>query len=367
MTNQRLHLVGLGCARNDVDSEELAARFDQAGFDLVDRPDQAEVIVVNTCGFIAAAKQDSIDQILAAADWKQSGPAQAVIATGCLAERYGAELAAALPEADAVVGFDGYADIAATVTAVLEGRPAPSHQPRDRRLLPLIAPSPSAHTGSTTSPAGPGTVAAASKSATANTTVTVDSAATPLATATLAPEPTRSPLRRRLETGPSAALKIASGCDRRCAFCAIPQFRGRFQSRPADDIVAEARWLAEQGVRELVLVSENSTAYGKDLGTQPTGERSAALTSLLSRLSQVDGIDWLRLLYLQPAELTPALIAAVATTPKVVPYIDLPVQHASPRLLRRMRRFGGGDRFLTLLDQIRQARPEMAIRTNVIV
>jgi ribosomal protein S12 methylthiotransferase RimO len=331
-----LHLAGLGCARNDADSEELAARFAAAGFDLVGSAEAAEVVVVNTCGFIEAAKQESIDTLLAAADLKQSGHLKAVVAAGCLAERYGAELADALPEADAVVGFDGYADIARTVQGLLSGGPAPSvHAPRDRRLLLPLAP---AERSSHAAPAGPPTSAAPA----------LTSAAPPF-------------LRRRLNTGPSAPLKIATGCDRRCAFCAIPFFRGAFQSRPAADIVSEARWLAGEGVKELFLVSENTTSYGKDLG------RPDALPRLLRELGVVDGVEWIRLSYLQPAEVRPGLIDAIAGTPKVVPYFDLPFQHAARHLLRRMRRFGDAASFLTLIAQIRQAAPDAGIRTNVIV
>ena len=168
--------------------------------------------------------------------------------------------------------------------------------------------------------------------------------------------------RTRLSDGPVAPLKLASGCDRRCAFCAIPSFRGAFVSRPPDDLVAEAAWLAMHGVRELVLVSENSTSYGKDL---PGGTR--ALDRLLPRLADVPGIDRIRLSYLQPAEMRPDLLEAIATTPGVAPYFDLSFQHASPAVLRRMRRFGSRPDFLELCARIRALAPEAGIRSNVIV
>ncbi|MDR1387069.1 MAG: 30S ribosomal protein S12 methylthiotransferase RimO [Propionibacteriaceae bacterium] len=329
-----LHLVGLGCPRNDVDAEELAGRLEQAGFEVVDRPDQAQVVLVNTCGFIEAAKQDSIDQLLAAADLKRDGVAQAVIATGCLAERYGRELALALPEADAVVGFDGYQSIAGTIRSVLAGQPHLSHQPQDRRrLLPVTPLDRPAQRRAATRP---------------NST---------------APGPDGGPPtpRRRLGQGPSAPLKIASGCDRRCAFCAIPSFRGAYSSRPSDEIVAEAGWLVGHGVRELYCVSENTTSYGKDLG------RRDALEDLLGQLAQVDPGAWVRLSYLQPAELRPSLIDRVAALPQVVDYFDLPFQHASRALLRRMRRFGDGESFLGLIDRIRQVAPAAGLRSNFIV
>jgi ribosomal protein S12 methylthiotransferase len=167
-------------------------------------------------------------------------------------------------------------------------------------------------------------------------------------------------VRRRLDGGPSAPLKIASGCDRRCTFCAIPAFRGAYLSREPDEIVAEASWLATQGVREVFLVSENSTSYGKDLGD------IRALDTLLGRLSELDGLDWIRVSYLQPAELRPSLVAAITGTPKVVPYFDLSFQHAAPAVLRRMRRFGDPDTFLGLIQAIRQQAPTAGIRSNVI-
>jgi ribosomal protein S12 methylthiotransferase RimO len=331
-----LHLIGLGCVRNDVDAEELAARFSGAGFMLVDEPAEAEVVVVNTCGFIEAAKQDSIDQLLAAADLRACGHTRIVVATGCLAERYGRELAESLPEVDAVVGFDGYPDLAATVETLLAGGPAPvAHTPRDRRQLLPVAPidRPSARPAPRPGP---------------------DLAA-------LAPASGPSILRRRLSDAPWAPLKIASGCDRRCAFCAIPSFRGAFLSRPRAEIVQEAEWLGQQGVAELYLVSENTTSYGKDLAD------SEALPRLLAELAQVDSIARLRLSYLQPAELKDSLVAAIATTPKVMPYFDLPFQHAAAPVLQRMRRFGDADSFLALIERVRRAHPDAGIRSNVIV
>jgi MiaB/RimO family radical SAM methylthiotransferase len=168
-------------------------------------------------------------------------------------------------------------------------------------------------------------------------------------------------LRRRLDGGPVAPLKLASGCDRRCTFCAIPSFRGAFVSRPPEEVLAEARWLAEQGVRELVLVSENSTSYGKDLGD------TRALEALLPRLAAVDGVERVRVSYLQPAEMRPSLVEAIASTAGVAPYFDLSFQHASPAVLRRMRRFGGTDAFLDLLDRLRALDPDAGVRSNVIV
>jgi ribosomal protein S12 methylthiotransferase RimO len=310
-------LVTLGCARNEVDSEELAGRLAADGFLLVDDPARADTVLVNTCGFVEQAKKDSVDALLEAADLKGAGGPGTVVAVGCMAERYGAELAESLPEADAVLGFDDYPDIAARLRSIVAGERPAAHVPQDRRRLLPISP--------------------------------VDR--TPAAVAP----------RSRLETGPMAALKLASGCDRRCTFCAIPSFRGSFVSRRPTDVLDEARWLAADGVRELFLVSENSTSYGKDLGDL------RLLETLLPELAGIDGIERVRVSYLQPAELRPGLLEAIASTPGVAPYFDLSFQHASNAVLRRMRRFGDPESFLGLLDKVRAIAPTAGVRSNVIV
>jgi ribosomal protein S12 methylthiotransferase len=330
-------LVTLGCARNEVDSEELAARLTASGWDLTSA-DEASVVLVNTCGFIQAAKQESIAELLSAAE---SGAKLAAV--GCLAERYGAELASELPEAQ-VLSFDDYGDIGTRLDDVLAGRRRPAHTPRDRRKLLPISPSsrqaPAAHQ----TPLG-------SESA----------AADPGAPWILGSRPASGVFRRRLTAGVVAPLKLASGCDRRCSFCAIPSFRGAFVSRRPADVLAEAQWLARGGVRELVLVSENSTSYGKDLGDL------RLLDELLPELAATQGIERVRISYLQPAELRPGLIEVITSTPGVANYFDLSFQHASGRVLRAMRRFGDGDRFLALLDRIRQVSPDAGVRSNFIV
>lgn len=324
-------LLTLGCARNDVDSEELAGRLAADGFTLVDDPEDADTVVVNTCGFVDAAKKDSIDTLLAAADLKESGRPQAVVAVGCLAERYGEELASSLPEADAVLGFDDYQDISGRLRSILAGEKPHAHTPRDRRLLLPISP--------------------------AERQAVVEAPAADIDVAI----PGRSAIRRRLDGGPMAPLKLASGCDRRCTFCAIPMFRGSFVSRRPSDVLQEAHWLAEQGVKELFLVSENSTSYGKDLGDL------GLLETLLPELTAIDGIERVRVSYLQPAETRPGLVRAIATTPGVAPYFDLSFQHASATVLRRMRRFGDPESFLGLLEQVRALAPDAGVRSNVIV
>jgi ribosomal protein S12 methylthiotransferase RimO len=334
-------LVTLGCARNDVDSEELAGRLEAAGWRLVPEAADAEVAVVNTCGFVEQAKKDSIDTLLEAADLREdAGTAtRAVVAVGCLAERYGKELAGSLPEADAVLGFDSYGDLSSHLDAVLRGERPESHVPRDRRTLLPLAP---AERRGALLPKLP-------------------VPAEPDLPAGVAPASGPRVVRRRLDGRPWAPLKLASGCDRRCSFCAIPAFRGAFVSRRPSDVLGEARWLAGQGVRELFLVSENSTSYGKDLGDL------RLLETLLPELAAVDGVARVRVSYLQPAELRPGLVDAITGTPGVAPYFDLSFQHSSRSVLRRMRRFGGTDDFLGLLETVRARRPDAGVRSNVIV
>jgi ribosomal protein S12 methylthiotransferase len=341
-----VRLVTLGCARNEVDSEELAARLEAGGWTVASGDQdgagagtgqgegaEADVVLVNTCGFIQAAKQESIDELLTAAE---SGAA--VVAAGCMAERYGSGLADALPEAQ-VLSFDDYEDIAGRLDAIVAGQRWHAHEPRDRRkLLPI---SPAGRQGSGSHVPGHAPIADLP--------------------AGLAPASGPRVLRRRLGDGVVAPLKIASGCDRRCSFCAIPAFRGAFVSRSPDDLVAEAGWLAGHGARELLLVSENSTSYGKDLGDL------RLLEALLPKLAVVPGIARIRVSYLQPAEVRPGLIEVLAGTPGVAPYFDLSFQHASGRVLRAMRRFGDCDRFLALIAQIRALAPEAGIRSNFIV
>ncbi|MBJ7003793.1 30S ribosomal protein S12 methylthiotransferase RimO [Streptomyces griseofuscus] len=334
-------LVTLGCARNEVDSEELAGRLEADGWQLVEDAEDADVAVVNTCGFVEAAKKDSVDALLEANDLKGHGRTQAVVAVGCMAERYGKELAEALPEADGVLGFDDYTDISDRLQTILAGGVHASHTPRDRRkLLPI---SPAERQDSAASVALPG------------------HGPTDLPEGLAPASGPRAPLRRRLDGAPVASVKLASGCDRRCSFCAIPSFRGSFISRRPSDVLNESRWLAEQGVKEIMLVSENNTSYGKDLGD------IRLLESLLPELAGIDGIERVRVSYLQPAEMRPGLIDVLTSTPKIAPYFDLSFQHSAPAVLRSMRRFGDTDRFLELLDTIRSKAPEAGVRSNFIV
>ena len=323
-------LVTLGCARNDVDSEELAGRLSEDGWILVNDPANADIALVNTCGFIESAKKDSVDALLEAHALKADGSLRAVVAVGCMAERYGKELADALPEADAILGFDDYQDISQRLRKILDGDKHKAHTPKDRRTLIPI------------SPAARQTIRVVNES--------------PLS---MGQGSTFS--RKRLGNSPMAPLKIASGCDRRCSFCAIPLFRGAFVSRRPTEILEEAGWLAENGVSEVFLVSENTTSYGKDFGDLKVME------SMLPEIAKIDGIERIRLSYLQPAEIRPTLLQAMVATEKVVPYFDISFQHASGTLLRRMRRFGDAEKFLHLITQIRALNPESGIRSNFIV
>lgn len=313
-------VVTLGCSRNEVDSEQLAGRLAADGWTLVDDVESAEVALVNTCGFIESAKKDSIDALLEANSLKGHGQTRAVVAVGCMAERYGNELAEALPDTDAILSFDDYQDISARLQSIVAGNSHTPHVPRDRRALLPIAPADRAETRESTEFS-----------------------------------------RKRLGDAPWAPLKIASGCDRRCSFCAIPYFRGSFISRRPHEILDETRWLVANGVSELFLVSENTTSYGKDLGDLQLMEK------MLPEIAAIEGVEWVRLSYLQPAEMRPTLIQAMIATPKTVPYFDLSFQHSSPTVLRRMRRFGDNEKFLHLINQIRVLSPEAGIRSNFIV
>ena len=328
-TPRTVALVTLGCARNETDSEELAGRLAADGWVLVSDPAKAEIAVINTCGFIESAKKDSVDALLEAHSLKSNGITKAVVAVGCMAERYGNELASALPEADAILGFDDYQDISARLSTIIDGGKITTHTPKDRRTLLPIAPA--------------------------------DRAEKKAAAQIDGPSPLGTVLRKRLDNAPIAPLKIASGCDRRCSFCAIPYFRGSFVSRRPTEIIEEAKWLADNGVSEIYLVSENTTSYGKDFGDLKLMEK------MLPDLSKIDGIKRIRLSYLQPAEVRPSLLQAMVSVDKVVPYFDLSFQHANGDLLRSMRRFGDGEKFLHLITQIRALNPEAGIRSNFIV
>ncbi|MGA8056982.1 MAG: 30S ribosomal protein S12 methylthiotransferase RimO [Candidatus Binataceae bacterium] len=305
---EAIHLISLGCPKNTADSELMLGALVRAGFEVTMDPQQAQVLLVNTCAFIEPAKKESIDAILAAAEVKKNGAGKRLVVAGCLSQRYGSELREQFPEVDIFVGTGNFLDL-------------PELLRRSER--PELRPIP--YTG-----------------------------AAHLLPSAEAP---------RVRTGDpfSAYLKVSEGCDHRCAFCIIPKIRGRHESRPLDDLVEEARRLAANGVREINLIAQDLTAYGRDLKPR------ASLAALLHRLAPVDGIQWIRLLYCYPNFVTDELLAAIASLDKVVKYIDMPLQHADDAMLRAMKRERSADALRSLLERVRAAIPEVALRTSFIV
>jgi ribosomal protein S12 methylthiotransferase len=321
----KVGLISLGCPKNLVDSEVMLGLARQAGHELTTDAASADVLVVNTCAFIDSAKQESVDTILEMAGYKKNGSCQRLIVTGCLAERYRDALRTEMPEIDAVLGTGEVPDI---VKAIGGAPPRTGAVP-----VTLYRPS------------------------------DFSSAANPLAAADPLPSYIYDADTPRWLATPRhyAYLKIAEGCDYACAFCIIPTLRGHYRSRPEDSIVQEAERLAAQGVRELLLISQDTTFYGVD-----RGERGA-LGRLLRRLNGVAGLEWIRLLYLYPTTIDDATLAAMAESDKICKYIDLPLQHASNPVLKRMKRPGTRQSYETLLDRIRARVPGVALRTTFIV
>jgi ribosomal protein S12 methylthiotransferase len=293
----RVALISLGCAKNLADSERLVGDLEGAGFALADGIEDADLALVNTCGFIDPAKEESVDAILAVAQRKDFGRLRGIIVAGCLVERYAAQLAKDIPEVDRWMPFSDYGKVVTAAREIL-GLPAVRETPATRRVL--------------LTPAG------------------------------------------------YAYLKISEGCDQKCAFCSIPSFRGRLASRTVDDLVADARRIAAHGVGEVNLVSQDTTAYGRDL------EGAPRLAALLRSLTEVEGPRWWRLLYLYPSVLRDDVLDEVASNPRVAKYLDLPVQHLSDRMLRAMRRGISADRQRALLSRIRERIPGVAVRTTLI-
>jgi ribosomal protein S12 methylthiotransferase len=301
----KVGMISLGCPKNLVDSEVMLGVLARQGFELTPRAEEAEVIIVNTCAFIAPAKKESIDTILEMAEYKKCGTARKLVVAGCLVERYREEILKEIPEVDFVIGTN-------ELERVLE---ACGGKDADRSL---------------------------------------EGAAEPYLYHDLTP--------RLLATPPySAYLKIAEGCDHPCSFCVIPQMRGRFRSRIPASVLREAESLARQGVAELTIVGQDTTSYGEDLGMRN------GLAALLRDLGRIPELVWVRFLYCYPNRLTDELVAAVAETGKVAKYIDLPLQHSSAKVLKLMRRGSSGEYFLRLLEKIRAAMPEVTLRTSFIV
>ena len=297
-------LISLGCAKNQVDGEIMLAALKNAGYLVKDDAALADVAIVNTCGFITAAKQEAIDEILELARLKKEGRIRAIIVTGCLAERYREEVRKEIPEADAVVGIGADGDIVSVVKKVLGGT-AEEDFP-EKTLLPLCGE------------------------------------------------------RMLLTPSWSVYLKIAEGCSNSCSYCAIPMIRGRYRSRTLESVVEEAGRLAKNGAKELILIAQDTTRYGIDLYGKPM------LAELLRRLAKVDGIEWLRVLYAYPDTVTDELIETIAQEDKVVKYLDLPLQHCNETILRSMRRGGNRTELDTLIRKLRAKIPGLVLRTTLI-
>jgi len=306
MTTRTIHFVSLGCVKNRVDTEVMLGVAGRAGWQLVSEADEAEVIVVNTCGFIGEAKKESIDTILELAEYKRAGTCQKLVVTGCLSQRYSAELAEQMPEVDHLLGSSDMLKL----EQVLAGDAA-------RMLV-------------------------------GNPADWVARAADP---------------RVVTQSRASAWLKIAEGCNRTCSFCVIPQIRGKQRSRTADDVVAEAERLVADGAIELNLVSQDTVAWGRDLDAS---ERRG-LAALVRRVADIRGVRWVRLFYLYPETLDDALIELLAHHPRIVRYVDMPLQHASDAMLRRMRRGHGRDRQRRVVERLRTAIADLTFRTAFIV
>jgi ribosomal protein S12 methylthiotransferase len=325
----KIGFVSLGCPKNLVDSEVMMGLSQEGGHTLTPNPADADVLVVNTCAFIDSAKQESIDTILEMARLKTQGQCSRLVVTGCMAERYREQLKSEIPEIDAILGTGEVPEI---VNAI-GGRASQSV------ASPLTFYRPTQAGGTVAAP-----VALAAPERTAPSYIY--DADTP-----------------RLLATPKhyAYIKVAEGCDYTCAFCIIPRLRGHYRSRPANEIVREAGQLAARGVKELLLISQDTTFYGND-----RGERGA-LGRLLRELNTVDGLEWIRLLYLYPTTITDDVIDAIADLDKVVKYIDLPLQHASDPVLKRMKRPGTRKSYVRLLENIRARIPNVALRTTFIV
>ena len=342
----KIGFVSLGCPKNLVDAEVMLGLAEQAGHEITSEAGDADVLVVNTCAFIDRAKQESVDTILEMAELKKQVPGRRLVVTGCLAERYRDELKREVPEIDEVLGTG---DVPRIVEA-LSGRPAAA---TGATPLAFYRRDPSQETRSAR-PTEPGNV---------------DEDREPIG-------PESQPVfgldlptylydadtpRRRATPGHYAYVKIAEGCDYKCAFCIIPKMRGRYRSRPVDSIVREAHALAAQGVKEILLISQDTTFYGIDR------KERGALPRLLRALDGVDGLEWVRLLYLYPTTITDETIDAIAASAKACKYIDLPLQHASDRVLKRMKRPGTRASYQALLGRIRDRIPGVSLRTTLIV
>lgn len=301
----KVGMVSLGCAKNQVDAELMLAKLREAGFTITAETADVDIVIVNTCGFIEDAKKEAIENILEFAQLKKEGRVKAIVVTGCLAERYREQVAQEFPEADVVLGIGANTDIAAVCRQVMEEGKADCCFP-EKDQLPL--------NGS------------------------------------------------RVLTTPVywAYLKIADGCDNCCTYCTIPLIRGHFRSRAMEDIVSEAQWLAAHGTKEVVVIAQDTTRYGEDLYGK------LMLPELLNRLCTVDGLEWIRLMYCYPDRITDELLDTIAAQPKVLPYMDIPLQHADEKILKAMNRTGGKEELAALIKKIRTKLPDAVLRTTFI-
>lgn len=308
----KIGIVSLGCPKNLVDSETMLGLIHEEKYEITNDPSEAEIIIVNTCGFIESAKEESINTILQMAEYKKSGSCKYIIVTGCLSQRYAEELFNELPEADAIAGVEVYDEIGSIIKRVMNGE----------RFIMLERSKPD--------------VIYTSKE-------------------TFLP---------RILTTPSytAYLKIAEGCDNCCSYCAIPKIRGPYRSKPMEQVLKEAKALADNGVKELIVVAQDTTRYGEDL---PEGK--LLLADLLKELNKIESLKWIRVMYCYPNNFTDELIEAFATMDKVCKYVDLPLQHASNRLLASMNRYDTKEEVETLLAKLRKRIPGIVIRTTFIV
>lgn len=302
----KIGLISLGCPKNAVDAEEILGEISRAGHEIETNPSLADVLIVNTCGFIKSAKEESIDAILDAVRYKTEGRCRSVIVTGCLSQRYGSELAGELPDADCFIGVGASGEIVDAVNRTLGGD----------RVVSIAKPGDWWLEGR----------------------------------------------ERVLTTKPwTAYLRVADGCDNRCTYCAIPDIRGGFRSRSEESVIAEAKTLADRGVKELNLVAQDVTRYGLDK------YKELALPHIVDRLSEIDGVEWIRLLYCYPTRISDDLIRSVAGNAKACRYFDVPLQHCSDKILRAMGRYGSKREYLDLFDRIRERCPDVALRTTFIV
>ena len=302
----KIGMVSLGCPKNLVDSEVMLGLIREKQLEITNDPAEADLIIVNTCGFIESAKEESINTVLQMAEYKQNGSCKYLVMTGCLGQRYADELFESMPEVDAIVGTDSFTDIGWVIDQVMVGKRLKHLQKLESKNVAM-------------------------------------------------------PPRMLTTPGYMAYLKIAEGCDNCCSYCIIPQLRGPYTSRPYDEVLAEAKALAESGIKELIVVAQDTTRYGEDT----TGK--LLLPQLLHDLNALEGIEWIRVMYLYPNNFTDELIEAFATLDKVCKYIDIPLQHASDRLLDSMNRFDTREQVETLLNKLRTRIPGITIRTTFIV